>query len=161
MRRAPGLQVGNGVGESQILVWNRVRVSGSVLPGFFGIFYTQMGGHCARRSLQRLWKLGLRIVAWLKPCMFCKESLGKIKFRAFPKCVGPQILSLETVYYFGTGENYWVVKKIRILISKTTMAGFCKLSLYANGLVMCMWFIFSDDWNDMSCKSLFWSPAMM
>ena len=77
--------------------------------------------------------------------MFCKESLGKIKFRAFPKRVGPQILSLETVYYFGTGENYGVVKKIRILISKTTMVGFCKLSLYANGLVRSMGFIFSDD----------------
>ena len=29
--------------------------------------------------------------------MFREESLGKIKFRAFPKCVGPQILSLESV----------------------------------------------------------------
>ena len=29
--------------------------------------------------------------------MFCEERLGKIKFRAFPKSVGPRILSLESV----------------------------------------------------------------
>ena len=91
--------------------------------------------------------------------MFCKESLAKIKFRAFPKRVGPQILSLEIDDYFGTSEHYWMVEK-KILISKTAMVKFCKLSLYANGLVMCMQFIFGDDWNDVSCKSLFWSPAM-
>ena len=60
----------------------------------------------------------------------------KIKFRAFPKRVGPRILSLESVDYFGTSENYRVVEKIkikiRILISKTAMVGCCKLSLYAN-----------------------------
>ena len=38
--------------------------------------------------------------------MFCKESLGKIKFRAFLKRVGPEILSLESVDYFGTSEDY-------------------------------------------------------
>ena len=44
--------------------------------------------------------------------MFCKESLRKIKFRAFPKRVnGPWILSLESVDYFGTSEHYLVVKK--------------------------------------------------
>ena len=65
--------------------------------------------------------------------MFCKESLGKLKFRAFPKCVGPRILSLKSVDYFGTSEHYRVVeKKIGILISKTAMAGCWKLSLYAN-----------------------------
>ena len=32
--------------------------------------------------------------------MFCEESLKKI--RAFPKRVGPGILSLESVDYFGT-----------------------------------------------------------
>ena len=42
--------------------------------------------------------------------MFCEESLRKIKFRAFPKSVGPRILSLESVDYFGTGEHYWVVE---------------------------------------------------
>ena len=44
--------------------------------------------------------------------MFCEESLGKIKLRAFPKSVGPRIiLSLESVDYFGTGEHYCVVEK--------------------------------------------------
>ena len=43
--------------------------------------------------------------------MFCKMSLGKIKFRAFPKRVGPRILALESVNYFGTSEHYWVIEK--------------------------------------------------
>ena len=43
--------------------------------------------------------------------MFCEESLGKIKFRAFGKRVGPQILSLESFGYFGASEHYWVVEK--------------------------------------------------
>ena len=43
--------------------------------------------------------------------MFCEESLGKIKCGAFPKRVGPQILSIESVDYFGTSEHYWVVEK--------------------------------------------------
>ena len=38
--------------------------------------------------------------------MFCEESLGKIKFRAFPKRVGPRILLLQSADYFGTSEYY-------------------------------------------------------
>ena len=38
--------------------------------------------------------------------MFCEKRSGKIKFRAFPKRVGPRILSLESVGYFGTIEHY-------------------------------------------------------
>ena len=65
--------------------------------------------------------------------MLCEESLGKIAFRAFLKHVGPRILSLESVDYFETSEH------------KTAMVGCCKLSLYANGIVMSMRFIFGDD----------------
>ena len=36
---------------------------------------------------------------------FCEESLGKIKFRACPKRVGPRILSLESADYFGASEH--------------------------------------------------------
>ena len=43
--------------------------------------------------------------------MFYEESLGNIKFRAFPKRVGPRILSLEIVDYFGASEHYCVVEK--------------------------------------------------
>ena len=32
--------------------------------------------------------------------------LGKIKFRAFSERVGPRILSLQSVDYFGTSEHY-------------------------------------------------------
>ena len=111
--------VWNRVSISTILVWNRVLFVLSTIhpifwkypPEFLVEFRTQKGGHCARRYLRRPWKLGLRIVAWSKQRMFCKESLGKIKFRAFPKRVGPRILSLESVDYFGTSEHYRVVQK--------------------------------------------------
>ena len=43
--------------------------------------------------------------------MFCQECLEKIKFRAFQKRVGPRILSLESVDYFGTSEHYRMVGK--------------------------------------------------
>ena len=43
--------------------------------------------------------------------MFCEDSFVKIKFRAFPKRVGPWILSLESTDYFGRSEHYWVVEK--------------------------------------------------
>ena len=94
---------------------------------------------------------------WSKPRMFCEQSLGTIKLRTFPKRVGPRILSLQSVDYLGASEHFWVVekKKIRIFISKTAMVVCCKLSLYANGLVMSMRFIFGDDWNDVPCKSFF------
>ena len=38
--------------------------------------------------------------------MFCEESFGKIKFRAFRERVDPRILSLESVDYFGASEHY-------------------------------------------------------
>ena len=79
-----------------------------------------MGGHCARRCLQRPWKLGLRIISWSKPHMF----------RTFLKHIDPWILSLEIIDYFGTSKHYWVAEKKRILISKTALVGYCKLSLY-------------------------------
>ena len=117
-----------GWGKSQILVWNRVRVSGSVPytpshffwkcpPEFLVVFL----GHKRQVVVPGVlwpWKLGLRIVAWLKPRMFCEESSGKIKFRAFPKRVDPHwILSLESVDYFGASEHYWVVEKNSIRLN--------------------------------------------
>ena len=35
-----------------------------------------------------------------------KKLQGKIKFRAFPKRVGPRILALGSVDYFGASEHY-------------------------------------------------------
>ena len=35
-----------------------------------------------------------------------RKLTGKIKFGAFPKRVGPRILSLESVDYFGTSAHY-------------------------------------------------------
>ena len=65
--------------------------------------------------------------------MFCQESSGKIKFRAFPKCLAPRILSLESADYLEQVHTTEWSKKIRILNKKTAMVGCCKLSLYADG----------------------------
>ena len=35
-----------------------------------------------------------------------QRKLRKIKFRAFPKRVGPRILSLESIDYFGTSQHH-------------------------------------------------------
>ena len=40
-----------------------------------------------------------------------RKDSGIVKFRAFPKCVTPRIVSLESVDYFGTSEHYLVLEK--------------------------------------------------
>jgi len=69
--------------------------------------------------------------------MFCEESLGKIKFRAFSEQVCSRILSLERVDYFGKRENYRSRKKKRRTLYH--------IKQNCVGLVMSMRFIFSDD----------------
>ena len=64
--------------------------------------------------------------------MSCQESLGKIEFRAFPKRVGPRILSLQSVITLEQVNTTEWSKKIGISIRKTAMVGCCKLSLNAN-----------------------------
>ena len=107
--------------------------SGSPLPEFLVVFRTQKRGYCARRSLRRPWKLGLRIAAWSKPRMFREESLGKIKFGAFSETCRP---TNSIAWKRWLLWNKWTLlsgrKKIRILISKIAMIRCCKLSLYAN-----------------------------
>ena len=77
--------------------------------------------------------------------MFCEESLGQIKFRAFPKLSHEFYRVKASITSELVNTTEWTGKKIRILISKTAMVGCCKLSLYANGLVMGMRFILGDD----------------
>ena len=87
----------------------------------------------------RTWKLGLRIVVWSKPRIFSEESLGKIKFRAFPKRVGPRIISLESVDYFGTSKHY------RTLLSgdrKKKTEFCCKSVLFVKMLVPFRYFFY-------------------
>ena len=57
-----------------------------------------------------------------------------MRLRAIPERVGPRILSLENVDYFGTSEHYSGRKKKnrRMLISKTSMVRLTGLSLYVN-----------------------------
>ena len=73
--------------------------------------------------------------------MFCEESLGKIKFTAFPEWVRPRIMSLESIDYFARCEHFSgrKKKKRRILISKTLIANFHCMQM---SLVMSVWVYF-------------------
>ena len=68
-------------------------------------------------------------------------------YRAFPERVDSvykfyRLKALITLERMNTTE--WS-KKIIIVISKTAIVGCCKLTLYANGLVMSVRFVFGDD----------------
>ena len=100
---------------------------GSTLPpppsrGVSSYFIHKWEGHCVRSSLRRPWNLCLRLAAWSKPRMFGEESLGKIKFRAFRKCVDHGFYRLKafiTLEQVNTTECGRI--KTRMLISKTAM----------------------------------------
>ena len=57
-------------------------------------------------------------------------------FRAFPERVGPRILSLERVDYFGTSEHYWV------FFSKTATEGVVNFYWMQMCLEMNIWLKF-------------------
>ena len=68
-------------------------------------------------------------------------------YRAFPERVDSvykfyRLKALITLERMNTTE--WL-KKIIIAISKTAIVGCCKLTLYVNGLVMSVRFVFGDD----------------
>jgi len=80
--------------------------------------------------------------------MFCEETLGKIKCRAFPELVSPQILSLESADYCGTSEHFSGRKKKRrriFKISKTLIVSVVNFHGMEMSLVMSMRFTFGDD----------------
>ena len=67
-------------------------------------------GSCGPRCFElRQWKMGIRIVMCQVPCLILWRKLWKDyckRCHAFPECVGPQILSLESVDYLGTSEYF-------------------------------------------------------
>ena len=69
--------------------------------GFRRILFTNGGSLCQAFLAEAVKTERGRSHAFL-----CEESLGKIKVRAFPKRVGPRILSLESAEYFATSEHY-------------------------------------------------------
>ena len=77
----------------------------------------------------------------------CKENLGNIKFRAFPKRVVNEFYLLKALITLEQVNTtmWYKKKKRRILISNTTMVGCCKLSCMQMALVMSVQFIFGDD----------------
>ena len=87
--------------------------------------------------------------------MFGEESLGKIKFRAFPKPVD-ELYRFKALITLEQVNTKWSEKK-RSLISKTAMVRRCKLSLDANGSCdeHAVYFRRKMTRNDVPCKSLF------
>ena len=80
---------------------------------------------------------------------FAKKAyiLRKIKFRAFPKRVGPRILSLESLDYFGASEHYteWSKKNKNLKLAKLRWSGVVNFHCMQISLVMSIRFIFGDD----------------
>ena len=70
--------------------------------------------------------------------MFCEESLGKIKFRTFPKRVVHEfyrlkvLITLEQVNTTEWSKKNKNLNRNLMLISKIVMVGCGKLSRYAN-----------------------------
>ena len=129
-------------------VWNRVRVSRSVphTPSQFfwkypWNFWDTKGRSLCQAFLAETVETGTKNRCVIEATHVMRRSLGKIKFRAFPKRIGPRMLSLESVHYFAASEQYWVV-------------------LWANKSCD-EHAIYFGDWNDVLCKSLFRYLAMM
>ena len=90
-----------------------------------------------------------------------------IRFRAFPEQVGPKILWLERVDFFGTSEylEQWSRKR-RMLMAKSLInsadsevnwSGVVNFHCMQMTLVLSVWFIFRDDRNDVPCSSRFFA----
>ena len=65
--------------------------------------------------------------------MFCEECVRRINEKdvaLFPEQVGPRVLLLESVDYFGTSEYFSRRKKKRIFRSKTSMVRLTGRALY-------------------------------
>ena len=101
--------------------WKYPRVGG----GGFVVFCIQMEDHCARRSLRRPWKLGLRMVEWSKPRMFCEQSLRKIKFKGselFRNVSVHEFYRLKALITLEKLNTTEWSKKIRIVIRLSSLA---------------------------------------
>ena len=98
----------NRAGETAVYGYNPHPIFLEVPPGIFGRFL----GH-KRQVIVLGVPFGHRGNWDYKGSLRDRSHvcLGKIKFRAFPKRVGPRILSLESVDYFKASEYYWVVEK--------------------------------------------------
>ena len=114
-----------------------------------------------KQNWMRAWHCGKGLIYYR--LIFRLTNLAFLRVRVIPT----EILSIQELYVWKRWSlwNKWTLlsgrTKKKIFFSKTAMVWCCKLSLYANGLVRSMGFIFGDDWNDVPCNSLFWSLAMM
>ena len=77
----------------------------------------------------------------------------------FPERVGPRILLLESVHYFGTSDSSVVEKKNNFheqnFDGEDNWSGVVNFHCMQVSLLMSRRFIFGDDWNDAKCSSRF------
>ena len=114
-----------------------------------------------KQNWMQAWHSGKGLI-YYRP-IFRLTNLAFLRARVIPT----EILSIQELYRLKAlitleqvNKHYWVVEQKKDLFL-VKLVWCCKLSLYANGLVRSMGFIFGDDWNEVSCNSFFWSLAMM
>ena len=113
-----------------------------------------------KQNWMRAWHCGKGLIYYR--LIFRLTNLAFLRVRVIPT----EILSIQELYRLKAlitleqvNTTEWSNKKKRSFLVKLVWC--CKLSLYANGLVRSMGFIFGDDRNDVPCNSLFWSLIMM
>ena len=76
---------------------------------------------------------------------------------AFLEWVGPRVLSLESIDYFGTSDYFSGRKEKITLMRKSSMfrSSVVNCRCMQMSLVMSVRFIFGNDWNDAPCSSHF------
>ena len=80
-----------------------------------------------------------------------REGQSKLRFRDFPERVGPRILSLENVDFFGTSEYFGGRKKSNLNKQKTNWSGVVNFHCMQMSLEMSMRFIFGSAMIGMAC----------
>ena len=80
-----------------------------------------------------------------------REGQRKLRFRDFPERVGPRILSLESVDFFGTSEYFGGRKKSNLNKQKTNWSGVVNFHCMQMSLEMGMRFIFGSAMIGMAC----------
>ena len=105
-------------------------------------------------STTRLTLRMCQLCTWLSRTLRAAPHVHKIEIpcRTFPERVGPRILSLESVDYFGTSDYFSGRKKEKNLNvqnfgGEANWSGVVNCYCMQISLVASIWFIFGDDWD--------------
>ena len=120
-------------------------------------------GYGPNHSLKRLWKLGIKIAVWLAPCMFCEESFSRKGWSMNSVAWKNWLLWKKGILYLSGRKKKKRKKNLKEqnFDGEANCSGVVSCHRILMSLVMSMWFIFRNDWNDVPCSSCFCSMAMM